>query len=210
MPGSGKMKQAVILPLIFFLNGCTLGLAETAASRTYFLNPEISWKKPPAFSQRLADSVLLITQPKTQPGFDTPRMAYLPRPHEVAYFAFNQWADTPARMLQRVLVKNLDKTDLWSAVLQTPGAAPAQYRLDSDNLVLEQQFFSRPSLVRLALRAQLIDVRKQTVLGTRNFEAIEIAPSDDPYGGVVAANLATAKLITELGQWLSMVMKHPG
>lgn len=178
------------------------------SSRTYFLNPKISWKSRHTFAERHGQSVLLITQPTAQAGFDTSRMAYLLRPYEVNYYAYNQWADTPARMLQRIMVENLDKAGPWSAVLQTPGAVPAQYRLDCDNLVLEQQFFSNPSRVRLALRAQIVETKTQSVLATRFFELFEFAPSDDPYGGVRAANHATAKLITDLAQWLDNVVQN--
>jgi cholesterol transport system auxiliary component len=196
------MIRASILALVFFFSACALGPVETSAPRTYFLNPEISWKNPYGYGERIGASVLLITQPRAQAGFDIARMAYLLRPYEVNYYAFNQWADTPARMLQRIMVENLDKTGMWSAVLQSPGATPAQYRLDCDNLVLEQQFFAQPSRIRLALRAHLIDTRKQTILATRYFEVIELAVSDDAYGGVAAANQASAKLITEMAEWL--------
>jgi cholesterol transport system auxiliary component len=135
-------------------------------------------------------------------------MAYLLRPYEVNFYAFNQWADTPARLLHRIMVEMLEKTGVWSAVLQTPGATPAEYRLDCDDLVLEQQFFSRPSRVRLALRAHLIDTRRPAILATRSFEVFEKAETDDAYGGVVAANQATAKLITELMEWLSTAAKN--
>ncbi|MCE3242846.1 MAG: putative ABC-type transport system, auxiliary component [Deltaproteobacteria bacterium] len=56
-------------------------------------------------------------------------MAYLLRPYEINYYAFSQWADAPARLLHRLLVENLDKSGVWSTVLQTPSAIPAQYRL---------------------------------------------------------------------------------
>jgi cholesterol transport system auxiliary component len=147
-----------------------LGADETTAPRSYFLNPEISWKNPHGSGERIGASVLLITQPKAQAGFDTARMAYLLRPYEVNHYAFNQWADTPARLLHQVLVENLDKTGSWRAVLQTAGAVPAQFRLDCDNLILEQQFFSNPSRIRLALRAQLIETKKQSILASRYFE----------------------------------------
>jgi len=193
---------------IFFSVGCSLGPREISAPRTYFLNPEISWKNPRAPGDGPAHSVLLITQPKAQAGFDTVRMAYLLRPYEVSYYGYNQWADTPARMLQRIMVENFEKTGQWSAMLQTPGRVPAQYRLDCDSLVLEQQFFSNPSRVRLALRAQFVETKTQSVLATRYFEFFETAPSDDPYGGVLAANQVTAKLITEMAAWLDKVLKE--
>ena len=200
----------LISAVVFFFSACALGPVETSAPRTYFLNPEISWKNPRASGERQDNLVLLITQPKARAGFDTARMAYLLRPYEVDYYALNQWADTPARMLQRIMVENLDKAGPWSAVLQTPGAVPTLYRLDCDNLVLEQQFFSRPSRVRLALRAQLIETKSQSVFATRYFELFEVAPSDDPYGGVIAANQASAKLITEIAEWLDKIVRNTG
>jgi cholesterol transport system auxiliary component len=193
--------------LVVFFAACSLGPKENDPSRTYFLNPEISWKNPHAFGERQATSVLLITQPKAQAGFDTARMAYLLRPYEVNYYAYNQWADTPARMLERIMVENFDKAGLSSAVLQTPAAVPAQYRLDCDNLLLEQQFFSNPSRVRLSLRAQIIETKTQSIVATRYFDLFELAPSEDAYGGVLAANHASAKLITEMAEWLNIAVR---
>lgn len=204
---SKTFRLAIFVLAIFFSVGCSLGPREVSAPRTYFLNPEISWNNPHASGDRPAHSVLLITQPKAQAGFDTARMAYLLRPYEVSYYGYNQWADTPARMLQRIMVENFEKTGQWRAVLQTPGTVPAHYRLDFDNLVLEQQFFYNPSRVRLALRAQIVETKTQSILATRSFELFETAPTDDPYGGVIAANHATEKLIKEIAEWLDTIFR---
>jgi len=204
---TGKIARVVSLALVVFSSACVLGPSETGIPRSYFLNPEISWKNPRGYGERIGTTVLLVTQPKTQAGFDTGRMAYLLRPYEISYFAFNHWADTPARMLHRIMAENLDKSGLWRAVLQTPVTVPAHYRLDSDNLILEQQFFAQPSKVRLALRAQMIEVKTQTILATQYFEVFEVAASDDPYGGVLAANHAVEKLLSELAAWLDAIPK---
>ena len=205
MDHANTILKTVSLTLLLMIAGCSLGPTETTAPRSYFLNPEISWKNPHGSSERSGTAVLLITQPKAQAGFDTERMAYLLRPYEVNYYAFNQWADTPARLLHRVIVENLDKSGMWSAVLQSPGAVPAQYRLDLDNLILEQQFFSQPSRVRLSVRAQIIETKKPAILATRSFEVLEATPTEDAYGGVLAANQAAAKLLIEIAAWLNQV-----
>ena len=202
-----KLLQFFAFVLLLGIGGCVLGSIENSAPRTYFLNPEISWKNPHGYGARSGASVLLINQPRAQAGFETIRMAYLLRPYEVNYYAVNQWADTPARLLHRIIVENLDKTGQWSAVLQGASSVRAQYRLDCDNLVLEQQFYSRPSRVRLALRAQIIDLKTSAILATQYFELFEAAPSDDAYGGVQAANHASAKLLIELAAWLDKVVK---
>ena len=208
MPGLNIIVRLAALTLAAMIAACSLGPTENIPSHTFFLNPKMTWRNPHPSGERQASTILLITQPKAQAGFDTARMAYLLRPYEVSYYAYNQWADTLARMLHRVMVENLDKAGIWTAVLQAASAVPAQHRLDCDNLVLEQQFFSKPSRVRLALRAQIIKTKTQSVLATRSFELFEAAPSDDPYGGVQAANHAAAKLITEMAEWLSIVVRE--
>jgi len=93
------------------------------------------------------------------------------------------------------------------------GAERGEGRLpvDCDNLVLEQQFFSRPSRLRVAMRALLIDNKRQNVISTRNFEIFEEALSEDAYGGVLAANRAAARLLDQLATWVSALVteRHP-
>jgi cholesterol transport system auxiliary component len=202
-----------ILRLLLFLPamalaGCSIGLPERTAPRAYVLNPEIPVKRVSANPGRKDSALLLVTQPKAQPGYDTPRMAYLLRPHEVSYYALNQWADTPGRMLVRLIAQAMERTDLWRAVVQAPNAIRADYRLDCDSLALEQEFFSNPSRVRLALRAQLIDIQQQSVMDANDFEIFEVAPTGDAYGGVIAANRAAAKLLEEMAAWVTAVMSE--
>ncbi|MGZ8427561.1 MAG: hypothetical protein ACXWYD_21655, partial [Candidatus Binatia bacterium] len=94
MASRHAMIRTLALTLVLFVSSCALGPVETSAPRSYFLNPEIPWKNPHSYGERIGTAVLLITQPKPQSGFDSARMAYLLRPYEINYFAFNQWADT--------------------------------------------------------------------------------------------------------------------
>ena len=187
------------------LYGCSLGPPETTPVRTYLLEPNFSAKTIPANPARGDRATLLVSVPRAQPGFETPRMAYLLRPHELNYYAFNQWIDTPGRMMLKLLIESMERSGLWRAVVQAPSSVRAEYRLDCDNLVLEQQFFS-PSHVRVGLRAQLIGIKRQIVIGARNFEAFAASPSGDAYGGVAAANEASAKLLEELTVWVATLM----
>jgi cholesterol transport system auxiliary component len=56
------------------------------------------------------------------------------------------------------------------------------------------------------LRAQLIDVASLRVLSTQLFEAVEIAPSENAYGGVQAANIALGRLLGELADFVLATM----
>jgi cholesterol transport system auxiliary component len=69
--------------------------------------------------------------------------------------------------------------------------------------VLQQEFSQHPSQVRVGFRLQLVGLREQVVVGTRRFEVVENAPTDDAYGGVVAANRAVATLLDQVTLWLA-------
>lgn len=175
---------------------------EPERANTYFLEAA-----PAAAAPRpKRDLVLAVSAPRARPGFDTPMMAYTQRPNALEYFAKNRWVDTPARMLAPLLVQALERSGGFRAVVQAPSSAAAALRLDTALVRLEQDFGARPSRVRFTLRAQLIDTSTRRVLASAEFDETEAAPSDDPYGGVIAANQATAKLVKEMAEWLEHIV----
>ncbi|TAJ07961.1 MAG: hypothetical protein EPO61_10960 [Nitrospirae bacterium] len=200
---------------VLLLAGVTLVAAcSLAAPRNepemhiHFLNPdEPADSTTDRADKKEGNATLLVSLPQAQAGFETARMAYLLRAHEIRYFAVHQWADTPGRMLTPLLRRALEKADDWRAVVQAPAAVRSDFRLDADQLALLQDFTTRPSRVRLILRVQLVDLKGQQVIGARRFEAVEAAPSDDPYGGVEAASRALSKLLDQVTTWLSGCMK---
>ncbi len=141
------------------------------------------------------DAVVEIAAPRAWPGFDTPQMAYVREPHALDYFTKSQWADTPPRMLGPLLVQALEQGASFRAVVQSPSVVPADLRVDSELVRLQQNFATRPSRVELTLRVQLIDVRAKRVLAIRLFDETENAPTEDAHGGVVAANAALQRLL---------------
>lgn len=178
---------------------------------TYFLNPEGPEGMEASGRGGAGEgstAVLLVNLPQTRAGFDTERIVYLKRPHEVSYYAASEWVDTPARMLAPLLVQAFERIGAWQTVIRMPSAVRGDYRIDSDNLTLGQEFFQRPSRVRLTLRAQLIDMQRLRSVGTKTFEILEEAPSEDAYGGVTAANRAVAKLLDEVAAWVSRCVKE--
>lgn len=153
---------------------------------------------------------LLVSEPRARAGFDTPAMIYVQRTHEHESFARSQWVDAPARMLAPLLVQSLEGGGRFRAVALAPSGVAAGVRLDTEIEGLLQDFTDRPSRVRFALRAQLVDLLSGRVIATRGFEAIEGAPSDDPYGGVVAANRAVARVLGDLGEWCGAEVRPAG
>ena len=161
--------------------------------------------KPPGIH-----GVLVVGAPQAEAGFEQPRMAYLQRPYEVSYYATNVWVDTPARMVAPVLLQSLERTNFWRVVVPMPTAVRGDYRLDISGLMLQQEFLQRPSGTRVRLRAQLTETKEQRILGVRSLESFEPAPSEDAYGGVLAAIRAVTRVLESLNDWLSSCLQGAG
>jgi cholesterol transport system auxiliary component len=148
---------------------------------------------------------LVVAVPRARPGFGTARIVYVSRSYEVRFFAKSQWVDTPARMLAPLLIQALGRTRSLQPVLSGAGVA-AKLRLETEVTALQQEFTAAPSRVRFGRRAQLVDVAQHRVVATKDLEAVEQCVSDDPYGGVVAANQAVHHLLEELASWCDSVI----
>ena len=141
---------------------------------------------------------LLINPPHAAAGFDSPRIIYVRETHKLEYFAHSEWIGPPARMLAPLLVAAIGNTGAFRAVVLTPGAAAGDLRLDTEIIRLQHEFQTQPSRVRFTLRAYLVDDKTRRVLTWREFDAAVPAASEDPYGGVVAANRAVQIVLENL------------
>lgn len=197
--------RIVALCAFILVAGCAgLQPPKTKEMNVYLLDAAI-----PAARQGDRNSlVVVVDMPRAQPGYDTPQMVYVSRQHEIGFFASNRWVDTPARMLAPLLVQALEKGTDLGTVVQAPTAVVGDLRLETELIRLEQEFITRPSRVRLVLRAQLIAVRDRRVLATQQFEETEPAASDDPYGGVLAANRAVQRVLARLAEFCASQAKN--
>lgn len=141
---------------------------------------------------------LIVNPPHAAAGFDSPRIMYVREAHKLEYFAHSEWVDTPARMLAPLLAAAIETTSAFRAVVLTPSAAAGDLRLDTEIVRLQQEFGSPPSRVQFTLRAYLVEDKTRRVLAWREFDAVVPAASDDPYGGVVAANRAVQTVLKDL------------
>jgi cholesterol transport system auxiliary component len=141
---------------------------------------------------------LIVTPPHAAAGFDSQRIMYVRQANQLEYFAHNEWIDTPARMLAPRIVAAVESSGAFRAVVQTPSPAAGEMRLDTEILRLQQEFLSAPSQVRFTLRAYLVESATRRVIASREFEAAVPAASEDPYGGVVAANHAVQTVLENL------------
>jgi len=195
----------ILLPLLL-LAGCA-GLHPPPAQNTnlYLLEAQA----PVRHAAAKRKLVIEVGMPHALPGFDTPQMAYVQQPYKLDYYAVNRWADTPAHMLAPLLAQALEQSGAFRAVVRTPSTVPADLKLDTEVVRLQQDFRHKPSRVEFTLRAQLIDLHNNRVLATRVFDETENAPSENPYGGVIAANRALQRILESLSEFCQQKAEAP-
>ena len=80
----------------------------------------------------------------------------LSEPYEIGYFRDNEWAETPAQMLDELLVRTVRELGYFKAVLTSPADTNASYRLQTTIVELLQDHTVKPPILRLALRVQAV------------------------------------------------------
>ena len=159
-----------------------------------------------------AAPTLLVSSPHAASGFDSRHMIYVRTAHKLEYFARNEWIDTPARMLAPLLATSLTRSGSFRAVVLMPSMAAGDINLDTEIVRLQQEFDTpgsagRPSHVRFTLNATLLDSTTRRVIVSREFESRVAAPSNDPAGGVVAANQAVQIVLDQVSEFCAEAVR---
>jgi len=141
---------------------------------------------------------LIMGIPRAAAGFDGRQIIYVRQAHKLEYFRQSQWVDPPASMLSPLIIAALERSCQFTAVVQSPTSAVGRLRLDVEIVRLQHEFMMLPSRVHFTLRAHLLDTATRQVVAWREFDAIVPSSSEDPYGGVLAANSAVRMVIEEL------------
>lgn len=208
-----RLVQAALLGAMA-LSGCT-ALSPSATPPPSFYTLELARGGTGRASPAPAGSesapvlqVLIVRPPHAAAGYDSQRIVYQREAHKLEYFAHSEWVDTPARMLTPLLVSALERSGAFRAVALTPSSAAGDIRLDTEVLRLQHDFTTRPSRVRFTLRATLVDERTRRVLAWREIESEAPAGSDDPAGGVAAANIAVQSALASLAAFCADAAKQ--
>ena len=144
---------------------------------------------------------LIVNPPRAAAGFDSQHIVYVREAHKREYFAHSEWIDTPARMLAPLIVVAVENSGTFRAVVLTPSAATGDLRLDTEIVGLQHEFDARPSRVRFTLRAYVVDNATRRVLAWREFDEAVPAATEDPYGGILAANRAVQAVLGQLADF---------
>ena len=139
---------------------------------------------------------LFVSPPEALRGYDTNKMHYSTEPFEVKSFAHHAWLGAPAQMIQPLLTQSLQLSGYFKAVSSGIYSDKTDYRLDSQLLMMQQNFTHKPSQLFLVMKLVLNDVSNTKLIASKIFQYRIPCSSETPYGGVLAANKAV-RLFTQ-------------
>ncbi len=193
------MKSRFLLLMgMLSISGCNmLGPQEVASTTTYTLSvPHI--QNTNVHDHKIT---LLVNSPTATPGFDSRKMIYTKTRYELSEFARHQWAAPPAEMLEPVLIQKLRDTGYFHAVINSAFAVQRDYVLKTHLIEMRQDFTVKPSRLRIAMQAELIDTKESRVVNACTFTCSMPAPQNTPYSGVVAANRAVNTILSQVAEF---------
>ncbi len=192
------IQQALVIFCVIVLAGCSiLKPTKPIPSSNYQLN-----SIPKNVPKRSRHSVtLLVSTPTTKPVYNTTKMMYSKRRYQVSTFGLNKWVKTPSQMLQPLIVQTLQRTGYFHAIVAPPHIGHHDYTLSTQIFELLQDYTHRPPLLRLSVHAQISKTTTNKVIASDVFNVNQPIRQRTAYGGVVAANYATAIILTKLARF---------
>lgn len=192
-----KKYRGLIFALFFLLSGCLSPV--TPGKGSAYLIKTVPYNVP--VSRHRAGTILVML-PNTASLYNTRDMAYSDSPFKVSYYAKNSWAEVPSDMLQPLIIKTLQKTHHYKAVVSAPYPGHYHYLLTTDITELLQDFTGCVPLLKFGLRAQLSNGDTGQIISVKEFNRSVPMRKKDPYAGVIAANEAVSDVLRKLAAWV--------
>jgi cholesterol transport system auxiliary component len=144
---------------------------------------------------RQSAQTILISETGAVAGHQTEQMHYINKPYQLSSFVKNSWISPPAGMLASLMVQSMQHSNYFFAVASGPDSDKTDYRLDTQLIALQQNFLTNPTTLEFGIQVVLTHINDSRVVASHTFTQSMPCPSNNPYGGVVAAN-NTIKLFT--------------
>jgi cholesterol transport system auxiliary component len=185
--------RAMALAALVAAAGCALMTPADVATRKELLSA-----LPAEVPQGRARPVtLLVFPPDSAPVYDTTQMAYARQAQQIEYFARNAWSEKPSRMMHDLLVRTLEATHAFQAVVKPPHTEAYTHAVKSEIIDFHQDFTAEPAVMRIAMRFTLVSERSEKVVATKELQVAQPMREKSPEAGVEAASAAAQKLLRD-------------
>lgn len=163
----------------------------------------------PRVATKTSPLVIMVNTTLAGPGYETNAMVYSDLPYQLNYYTKNRWIAPPAQMINASIVSTLHQSHYFKAVAIAPYIGEHDLRLDTRLIELKHDLQTQPGHAVLKLYVQLVDVKQQTILASKEFTVITNVTANTPQAYVIAANVGLQRLLNQVLQFCIINSGHP-
>jgi cholesterol transport system auxiliary component len=205
-----KLRNFIWFPLALALSGCVnLGLGgdkDTPSIVNYVL--EDGGRAAPATAVPAPRS-LLMADTAAAAFYDTDGMAFSNQPGTRGYYQFARWTERSGKRFTDLLLARLERERVFAAVAQSGTSIRGDWLLTTEILDLHHAAAQQPGVVKMELRAEVVDLKTRTLLARKTFTQSVAVTSYDAAGAYKAFNEAATRTLNEMADWLKDLSSKP-
>lgn len=154
---------------------------------------------------RVRAPLTLLVLDTTAGGFyDTDQLVFSRSPATRGQYQFARWTERPGKRFAELMRTRIDRLGRYR-VAAAGGYVRGDLLLDTELVEFYHDAASEPGVVRLRLRAELIDLGQRTLLARRVFETEAALARYDAAGAAEASAVAVGRTLDALTAWLTSV-----
>lgn len=195
------------LAAVTLLPGCAaLGaLTGGGASRDAY---ELRGNLPPDRAAARSPLHVIVEPPMVSGALDTQRILIRPNRFQAQYLPDGEWTDTPAKMLQTALVREIDGTGAFAYVGREPLGAGGDYALVTEITDFQPELTQGGAVENhLRVSAKMVREADVTVIAQRVFEVRVPASSTATAALVPALDAGMNRITGEMTGWALSVLR---
>ncbi|MCU0803943.1 MAG: ABC-type transport auxiliary lipoprotein family protein [Burkholderiales bacterium] len=194
------MKRALAAVVsVLALGGC-VGASSVPPRQFFVLDAPGAAAAPRPTAQLKA--TLLVAGTTVDSFYDADSLVFSRAAGERQYYQFASWTERPARRIAFLVQRRIEARGGFASVAGLTSGVSGDLLLNVALVDFYHDTAGAPSVVRVAIAAELVDARNRVLLGRRVFTATAPLPSDDARGAVAGFDRATAEALDPLVAWV--------
>lgn len=149
-----------------------------------------------------ARRTLLVLDTTSSGFYDNDQLVFSRTPGTRGYYQFARWTERPGKRFADLMRSRLDRLGGYR-VAAASGQVRGDLLLDTELIEFYHDARSQPGQVHLVLRADLLDLKRRTLLDRRVFEQRVPVATYDAAGAAAASGIAVGHTLDQLAAWLA-------
>lgn len=189
------MKKLLLIPIALILGACS---QKSPVIKKYTFNPLTTEVN----SSKYNNKTIKVYFPQSLKAELSEKIQYSYSYNEVGFYEDSQWSVNLGKLLQGSVIENLERTNMFKAVLPYTSTVLENYRLESTIYDFSHHIRDKESYAIVSIQFSLINTNTGILVKTKRFNYKEDTSTFDAAGYVSATNKAIDKLNRDLINWL--------